>query len=212
MHKPKGRKMAGIGKHFSSTVGHPVQGHSMLTTLYVLPTLDRRCPQTPALYRQREVCEREGVPFKSKIDLLVGQISNFEGVVDTQTHVLVDSWFGCKAVWKAARERGFHITSGLKANRSIRVADPNRAGEAGEAGEADWCWQPLPEYVAGLTKADYVLVRWPRGDIGCGYGKEEEGQQRTVYAHVLTTRVRKLYKCHVLVVRESLSAPVSQAR
>src|SRR5262249_54993383 len=153
--KPKGRKMAGIGKHFSSTVGHPVQGHSMLTTLYVLPTLGRCCPQTPCLYRQREVCGREGVSFKSKVELMVEQIESFEPVQDTDTHVLMDSWFGCKAVWKAARQRGFHITSGLKANRSIRVANPNPAGAEGEVG---WCWQTLPQYVAGLTEADYVAV------------------------------------------------------
>ncbi len=206
MHKPKGRKMAAIGRHFSSTVGHPVQGHSMLTTLYVL--LGRRCPQTPGLYRQREVCIREGVPFKSKIDLMVEQIQSFEPVGGTNTHVLVDSWFGCKEVWKAARRRAFHITSGLKANRSIRVADPAQAAQAAHG----WRWQTLPEYAAGLTEADYKVVRWPRDELGSGSEGEKECKKGTVYAHAITTRVRKLYKCQVLVVRQSLCAPLSQAR
>jgi len=33
-----------------------------------------------------------------------------------------------------------------------------------------------------------------------------------VYVHVVTTRVRKLYCCQVVIVRQSLDAPLSQAR
>jgi hypothetical protein len=42
-------------------------------------------------------------------------------------------------------------------------------------------------------------VKWPKG--------EED-----VYVHVVTTRVRKLYSCQVVIVRQSLDAPLSQAR
>src|SRR4051794_12633172 len=61
--KPKGVKMAALGQHYSSTVGHPVTGHSLFTCLYVL--LGRRCPQEPQLYRQRAVADQEKVPFRS---------------------------------------------------------------------------------------------------------------------------------------------------
>ncbi len=33
-----------------------------------------------------------------------------------------------------------------------------------------------------------------------------------MYVHVVTTRVRKLYSCQVVIVRQSLDAPLSQAR
>ena len=33
-----------------------------------------------------------------------------------------------------------------------------------------------------------------------------------VYVHVVTTRVRSLYRCQVVIVRQSLDDPVSQAR
>ncbi len=33
-----------------------------------------------------------------------------------------------------------------------------------------------------------------------------------MYVHVVTTRVRKLYLCQVVIVRQSLDAPLSQAR
>jgi hypothetical protein len=40
---------------------------------------------------------------------------------------------------------------------------------------------------------------WPKGDD-------------EVSVHVLTTRVRKLYRCQVVIVRQSMDAPLSQAR
>ena len=33
-----------------------------------------------------------------------------------------------------------------------------------------------------------------------------------VYVHVLTTSVRKLYRCQIVIVRHALDAPLAQAR
>ena len=189
--KPKGRKMAGVGRHYSTTVGKPVVGHSLVQGLYVVQ--GRRCPPAPQVYRQQAVCAAAGVPFRSKVDLMVETIRTFAPLPDTQTHVLVDSWYSAKAVWRAARDRGFLITSGLKANRSLRVPDPEAPG--------GWRWQTLADYAASLTEADYTAATWP-----------SRHGSRTVYVHVVQTRVRKLYRCQVVIVRESLAAPLSQAR
>src|SRR5947209_20337508 len=40
--KPKGKKMQGLGRHYSTTAGTHVRGHSVVQGLYVL--LGRRCP------------------------------------------------------------------------------------------------------------------------------------------------------------------------
>ena len=109
------------------------------------------------------------------------------------THVLVDTWYSAKALWRAARERGFLITSGLQANRALRVPDPDAP--------TGWRWQRLDEYAAGRRAADYTAVTWPSQAGG-----------RTVYAHVVQTRVRKLYRRQVLLVRESLDALLTPAR
>ena len=77
-------------------------------------------------------------------------IREFEPVPNTQTHVLVDSWFGCKRIWKAARDRGFLITSGLKCNRSLGIADPQ--AEGGKR------WQRLDEYAASGRIAAVVNI------------------------------------------------------
>jgi hypothetical protein len=189
MHKPKGKKMAGLGKHHSTTAEQRIVGHSLVEGLYVL--LERRCPLPPQLYRQQVTCEAEGVVFHSKIDLMEERIRGFEPVSGTRTHVLLDSWYCAKVLWKAARERGFLITTGLKSNRWLRVEDPTAEG--------GWRWQRVSDYAAHLQESDYQRVKWP-------------GSTQEVYVHVVTTRVRKLYQCQVIIVRLSLDAPLSQTR
>jgi len=189
MHKPKGKKMEGLGLHHSTTQDQRVPGHSMLQSLYVL--LGRRCPLAPQLYRQQAVCAAEGVSFESLIELMEARIRSFEPVVGSVTHVLLDSWYCAKCLWRAARERDFQITTGIKSNRWLRVDAPTDP--------RGWRWQRLSDYAGQLEASDYVELSWPRGE-----GK--------VYVHVVTTRVRKLYRCQVVIVRHSLDAPLSQTR
>ena len=192
MEKVRGKKMAGLGKHHSTTAGTRVVGHSLVQALYVVQ--GRHCPLEPQLYRQKAVCEAEDVAFHSKIDLMAEQIRSFKPLAGTLTHVLLDSWYAAKCIWQAARERGFLISTGLKSNRCLRVADP-------EAPKG-WRWQSLSEYAAGLSAADYQQVTWP------SQGEEP----RQVWVHVVSTRVRKLYRCQVIIVRERLDAPLKETR
>jgi DDE superfamily endonuclease len=189
MAKPKGQKMEGLGKHHSTTQDKRIVGHSLVQGLYVL--LERSCPLAPQLYRQQVVCATEDVPFQSKIDLMETLIRTFEPVAGTVTHLLLDSWYCAKCLWRAARERDFLITTGLKSNRWLRVAD--------QTATQGWHWQRLSDYAAALGESDYMQLPWPRGG-------------KTVYVHVVTTSVRKLYRCQVVIVRQSLDAPLSQAR
>jgi hypothetical protein len=189
MSKPKGKKMEGLGRHHSTTQEKRIVGHSLVMGLYLL--LGRRCPLAPQLYRQQGVCQREAVAFQSKIEQMETLIRTFEPVAGTVTHVLLDSWYCAKCLWRAARDCGFLITTGLKSNRWLRVAD--------ETAQQGWRWQKLSDYLAELSEQDYVQMSWPRGG-------------KTVYVHVVTTSVRKLYRCQVVIVRHSLQAPLSQAR
>ncbi len=190
--KVRGKKMAGLGKHYSTTAGTQVVGHSLVQGLYVVA--GRRCPLEPQLYRHKAVCAAEAVPFRSKIDLMDQLIGTFCPVAGTRTHVLLDSWYAAKRIWKTARGRGFHITTGLKSNRQLRITDPEAP--------TGWRWQALPDYTAGLTDADYQPVTWP------SQGEEP----RQVWVHVVQTRVKKLYRCQVILVRETLDAPLAQTR
>jgi len=92
------------------------------------------------------------------------------------------------------RARRFLITTGLKANRSLHVPDPDA--------ECGWRWQRLSEYAAGLTAEDVTPMEWPRqGD--------NPDEPRQVYVHVVPTRVRSLYRCQLVIARPALDAPAS---
>ena len=125
-----------------------------MTGLYVL--LGRRCPLQAHLYRQRSVCEAEGGPFQSKVDLAVDEIEQFEPVPGTQTHVLIDSWFHCKRVRRAAQKRGFAVSGGLKSNRVMRLIADDGSRE----------WLPLSVYATRLTPEDWQEVVWPSAEGG----------------------------------------------
>ena len=192
MHKLRGKKMAGLGKHYSTTAGTQVVGHSLVQLLYVVQ--GRQCPLEPQLYRQQAVCTAEGVPFRSKIDLGDEQLRTFEPLPGTRTHVLLDSWYGAKRLWKTARERGFLITTGLKSNRQLRIDDPEAPG--------GWRWQSLAAYAASLSEADYQPMLWP----------SQEAEPRQVWVHVVQTRVKKLSRCQVLLVKETRDAAAKEVR
>jgi hypothetical protein len=187
--KPRGRKMQGMGQHFSSTEGRVVPGHCLFSGLYVL--LGRRCPLQPRLYRQKSVCEAEGVPFQSKIDLAIQEIEQFEPVAGTQTHLLVDIWFHCKSVRKAAQARGWQVSGGLKSNRRMRLI----------AQDGTRSWMTLTEYAAQLRLEDWQEATWP----------SHEGGQK-VYAHAVRTHIRKLGPVLLLITCHDLNAPSKSIR
>jgi hypothetical protein len=187
--KPKGKKMGGLGLHFSNTEQKVVSGHCLMTGLYVL--LGRRCPLQAHLYRQRSVCEAEGQPFQSKVDLAVEEIHQFEPVAGTQTHVLIDNWFHCKRVRKAAQKRGFEVSGGLKSNRMMRLIAEDGSRE----------WLSLSAYAARLRPEDWEEVVWPSA----------EGGQK-LYAHRVQTWVRKLGPTLLLITCHDPQEPLKSVR
>jgi hypothetical protein len=176
--KPRAVAMRGLGRHYSSSERRVVRGHSLFQGLYVL--LGRQCPLPPQFYRTRAACEREGEPFASKIDLAVRTIQTFVPVPGTYTHVLADSWYLCKAVWKAASARGFALSAGLKCNRKLRrvAADGTRT------------WQRVDAYAAALPPDAWTTVIWPTDGTGL-----------VVDAHLVRTLIHRVGACQLLCVR-----------
>ena len=193
MYKPKGVKMQGIGKHHSTTYETQVTGHSLVQCLYTIS--DRSCPLEPLLYCQKKTARKEGIPFSSKVDLMIQQIQNFTPPAGTETHVLLDSWYNGKKLWKAALDREFEITTGIRSNRWLRVScevTPNTP--------KGWKWQRLDEYAAALPESAYQECFHPRNP------------KKKVWVHVVDTRVKKLYRCQIIIIRKSLKDPLSRAR
>jgi hypothetical protein len=144
------------------------------------------------MYIQKAVCEQEQRKFQSKVDLAVQAVEDFEPVPDTHTHVLVDSWYLNKRLWKAVRGRQWDLSGGLKANHKLRLWDPLTQG---------WQWQRLDRFAAQLCAEPFEPVLWP----------SQAGEQR-VWACLIRTRIKKLGVCQVLIARPTADAPVSQTR
>jgi hypothetical protein len=187
--KRKGRKMKGLGRHYSTTEQKQVPGHSLFMGLHVI--LGRRCPLPPQMYRTKATCQKERVPFKSKVDLACDSITSFEPLEGEQVHVLVDAWYTCQRLWKAARTRGFDFSGGLKSNRKLRR--PTSDGKK--------VWQSLSDYAAELTPEQFQSVIWPAQDGG-----------RTVWVHCVRTLVHRLGACQVIIVREKCDVSLEQTR
>src|SRR6266511_292048 len=181
------KRMAGVGQHYSSTAGQVVQGHSLVVGL--LEVLGRRCPLPPMLYRQQAVAQTEGVAFQSKVDLVIAATQALVPVPGTSTHILVDSWYSGRRLWRTALGRGFTITGGIRSNRWLRLPDPQRPG----------CRRKvrLSQYLSELAPEDFVTVPW-RG--------------RQVATHLVRTLVYRLGACQVLVVKEHPDALTESAR
>ncbi|GEM_PF-314796 len=187
--KPKGRKMGGLGQHYSNTDQCVVSGHCLFTGLYVL--LGQRCPLEAQMYRQKAVCQQEGVPFHSKIDMAVKQIEGFEPVAGTHTHVLIDSWYHCKQVRRAAQKRNWEVSGGLKSNRVMRCITADGSRE----------WLKLSEYASGLGRDDWQEVVWP----------SDQGGQK-MYAHLVQTWIRKLGPTLLLITCHNFDQPLKSVR
>ena len=59
----------------------------------------------------------------------------------------------------------------------------------------------LDEYAARLKPTQYHKMTWP-----------SQEDPRTVYVHVVRTRVRKLYTCQVVITRFALDCPLKAVR
>ncbi len=187
--KVKGRKMKGLGRHYSNTEERVVTGHCLLSGLYVV--LGRRCPLQPRLYRQKATCEQEGIPFLSKIDLAVQEIEPFEPVEGSHTHLLIDSWFHSKKVRRAAQKRGWDVSGGLKSNRTMRQINP----------DGSRTWLKLSAYAANLNSEDWQAAVWP-----------SQEDDRPVYVHTVVTWIRKLGPTLLLITCHDPNNPAKSIR
>jgi len=180
---------SGLGRHYSSIEKKTVKGHSLFQAVYDVE--DYQFPLTPHMYCQKTVCEQMERPFRSKVELSIAMVESFEPLAHTHTHVLVDSWYLNKKLWKVTKARGWDLTGGLKSNRRVRIVDS----------QGMVSWPTISEYAASLSSEDFQAVKWPN---------QADGQ--VVYAYLLRTIVKHLGACQVLIVREKQAVPNSTTR
>ena len=114
------KRMEGLDNHFSHSDGKSVWSHCMVTSHLVSEhhsfALDYRS------YFREPYCEEHGLVFKSKNDLAIELIEDYQSPTDEQVYVLVDSWYTSKKLIDACNVRGYHLIGGLRINRKIYPA------------------------------------------------------------------------------------------
>jgi hypothetical protein len=164
-------------------------GYSLFQAVYLLE--GHQFQLTPQTNCQKAECRQNQEPFFSKVDLVVKAVEDFEAFPDTHTHVIFDSWYLNKRLWKAVWKRGWDLSGGLKSNHSIRLADS----------QGIVSWPVVSKYARSLDAEDFQKIFWPNQEGG-----------HTVHAHLLGTRVKKLGACQVLIIREKPNDPDSSTR
>jgi hypothetical protein len=180
--------MKGLGRHHSTAEKKQVTGQSVHGFACLAGSA---LPRTASDVSHQDCCEKEGVPFKRKVDLAYDGIEEFIPVPGEHVHVLVDAWYTCQRLWKAAHARGFDFSGGLNCNRKLRRTTPDEKRD----------WQHLSGYAAELSSAQFQAVVWPARDGG-----------RTVWVHCVHTIVHRFGACQVVIVREKLDAAPEQPR
>jgi hypothetical protein len=183
------QKMGGQGWHYSSIDKCTMPGHCLFQGVYVVE--GNQYPLDPQMYIQKDVCEKEDRPFKSKVDMALDVVETFSPLAATSTHVLIDTWYVSKRMWKAVKRRNWDLTGGLKCNRKLRIVNAE--------GELEWI--RVDDFADELPADQFQAVEWP----------SQEGE-RTVYAHLLRARVKKLGACQVLIVKPTADASADKAR
>ena len=117
-HNPKrGKKMAAVGKFKDPLTGHYIIAHN-----YVAGSLHCRgitIPFAVKLYAKKEYCQNTKKEFKKTTELAAEIIRSFQPPSNIKVIVIFDSYYMCKVVGRAIKDKGFHLISTLKINRNI---------------------------------------------------------------------------------------------
>ncbi|GGK00680.1 transposase [Lentibacillus kapialis] len=113
-------KMEGLDEHFSHSDGKTVWSHCVVTAHLVNDEYSFAWDFRS--YFRESYCEEHGLTFKSKNDLAIELIRDYESPTDEQVYVLVDSWYTSKKLIDACASQGYHVIGGLRVNRKIYPA------------------------------------------------------------------------------------------
>jgi SRSO17 transposase len=116
-----GDKTAWVSYQYSHLAGKSILCWCLVTAVmvvghYVIPFNFR-------LYRRQSDCVEKGEPelFKTKVELALQLIAEWQPPCDTQPFVLVDNWYMGEELLKACSKRKFTLIGGIKNNRSVKT-------------------------------------------------------------------------------------------
>lgn len=113
----RGKHMEAVSKLRDPSSGRYFMGHQYVeASLYFRGLV---IPLGIRLYIKKEVCSSLKTLFQKSTQLAAQLIREFVPPEDVKVIVLFDSYFLCRTVLKACRDKGFRFISTLKSNRNI---------------------------------------------------------------------------------------------
>lgn len=106
----------GLDFHYSHSEHQQVWAHSIVTSHVISQGIS--FPLDFRIYRRQSECDKQGVPFQSKVELATELIQTCQPV-DDRLYVLGDSWYTNEKVISACDRRGFFYIGGLKTNAIV---------------------------------------------------------------------------------------------
>lgn len=113
----RGKHMEAVSKLRDPATGRYFMGHQYVEAALYFRGLV--IPLGIRLYIKKEVCLSLKTLFQKSTQLAVKLIREFVPPEEVKVVVLFDSYFLCRTVLKACRDKGFRFISTLKSNRNI---------------------------------------------------------------------------------------------
>lgn len=113
----RGKHMDAVGFVRDCATGRTVPGHQYVTA--ILKAGDVVIPFGIDLYVKKAQCPDLGIPFRKTTQMAADFVRAFEAPPGVKVVVLFDSYYLCKRVVAACRDKGFHFVSALKDNRNL---------------------------------------------------------------------------------------------
>jgi SRSO17 transposase len=111
------KKMESLDFHYAHDEGKSVWSHCVVTSHIV--SGDSSYAWDFRTYFREKYCNEHQLKFKSKNDLAIEMIQDYEPDEDELVYVLMDSWYTSKKLIDACNSKGFHVIATVKMNRII---------------------------------------------------------------------------------------------
>ena len=113
----RGTHMDAVAKMKDPVTEGYVQGHQYICA--ILRFRNQVIPYGIRLYVKIEHCPALDLPFRKTTELAARLIREFKAPAGVKVMVLFDTYYLCRGVVQACRERHFHFASTLKSNRTL---------------------------------------------------------------------------------------------
>jgi hypothetical protein len=119
-----GESMDSVGYLYSAKDGESILSHDLVSMLLVC-SCGQVVPIDLRQYVKAKVCEEEKREFRTRIELareMIESLSLPRSLSRKKVVALFDSWYLCREIVDAIKERGWHFAAETKSNRKVSIS------------------------------------------------------------------------------------------